>query len=103
MNHREKSIFRILVIPVSLISLAVTAFTFIILAPQEDLKAKYDYNDFESTQDCKICHPGFYEQWAQSMMSQAYTHHWDEIEYFDLAVAHAKSRISVCNNGRKIC
>ncbi len=24
------------------------------------------------------------------MMSQAYTHHWDEIEYFDLAVAHAE-------------
>ena len=26
------------------------------------------------------------------MMSQAYTHHWDEIEYFDLAVAHAKAK-----------
>ncbi|MCK7537336.1 MAG: hypothetical protein MZV63_43445 [Marinilabiliales bacterium] len=24
------------------------------------------------------------------MMSQAYTHHWDEIEYFDLAVPHAE-------------
>jgi len=23
-------------------------------------------------------------------MSQAYTHHWDEIEYFDLAVQHAR-------------
>ena len=24
------------------------------------------------------------------MMSQAYTHHWDEIEYFELAVPHAE-------------
>ncbi len=24
------------------------------------------------------------------MMSQAYTHHWDEIEYFNLAVPHAE-------------
>ena len=24
------------------------------------------------------------------MMSQAYTHHWDEIEYFKLAVPHAE-------------
>jgi formate-dependent nitrite reductase cytochrome c552 subunit len=26
------------------------------------------------------------------MMSQAYTHNWDEIEYFDLAVAHSKAK-----------
>ncbi len=26
------------------------------------------------------------------MMSQAYTHEWDEIEYFNLAVAHAKAK-----------
>ncbi len=36
--------------------------------------------------------PGIYEQWSQAMMSQAYTHHWDEIEYFDLAVAHAAAK-----------
>ncbi len=36
------------------------------------------------------CHPGIYEQWSQAMMSQAYTHHWDEIEYFNLAVPHAE-------------
>ena len=28
-------------------------------------------------------------------MSQAYTHHWDEIEYFDLAVAHAEVKPSL--------
>jgi hypothetical protein len=55
---------------------------------QEDLKWKYTYKDFESAKKCRTCHPGIYEQWSQAMMSQAYTHEWDEIEYFDLAVAH---------------
>ncbi|MGB5106052.1 MAG: multiheme c-type cytochrome [Candidatus Zixiibacteriota bacterium] len=36
------------------------------------------------------CHVGFYQQWRQSMMSQSYTHAWDEIEYFKLAVPHAE-------------
>jgi hypothetical protein len=58
---------------------------------QVDLKGKYAYKDFESARKCGSCHPGIYEQWKQAMMSQAYTHHWDEIEYFDLAVAHAEA------------
>ncbi len=57
----------------------------------EDPKGKNKFKDFESASKCKTCHPGIYEQWTQAMMSQAYTHHWDEIEYFDLAVAHAKA------------
>jgi hypothetical protein len=56
--------------------------------PQESQKGKYAYKDFESASKCKTCHPGIYEQWSQAMMSQAFTHHWDEIEYYDLAVAH---------------
>lgn len=92
MVNRKKFQNRVLIISISVISLVFIAFTFIILASQEDLKAKYSYEDFESARDCQICHPGFYEQWSQSMMSQAYTHHWDEIEYFDLAVAHAKAK-----------
>lgn len=47
------------------------------------------YADYERPQVCQSCHNDFYRQWKQSMMSQAYTHHWDEIEYFDLAVAHS--------------
>ncbi|HLN54384.1 MAG TPA: multiheme c-type cytochrome [Bacteroidales bacterium] len=61
-------------------------------ASQEDLKGKYKLKDFESARKCKSCHPAIYEQWTQAMMSQAYTHHWDEIEYFDLAVAHANAK-----------
>lgn len=58
----------------------------------ENPRGKYRIRDFESSGKCKTCHPGIYEQWSQSMMSQAFTHPWDEIEYFDLAVAHAKAR-----------
>lgn len=49
------------------------------------------YDDFEKPKACGAsCHVDFYRQWEQSMMSQAYTHHWDEIEYFKLAVPHAE-------------
>jgi len=59
---------------------------------QESLKSRFDVKDFETARKCGSCHPGTYQQWSQAMMSQAYTHHWDEIEYFDLAVAHAAAR-----------
>ncbi len=49
-----------------------------------------NYSDFEKPEACYSCHVDIYMQWTQAMMSQAYTHHWDEIEYFDLAVAHAE-------------
>lgn len=49
------------------------------------------YDDFETPESCGAsCHVDFYQQWKQAMMSQAYTHHWDEIEYFKLAVPHAE-------------
>ncbi len=60
-------------------------------APSGDaLLGTQKYEQFEKAETCRSCHPDFYEQWKQAMMSQAYTHHWDEIEYFDLAVAHAE-------------
>ncbi|MBD3299548.1 MAG: hypothetical protein GF341_12890, partial [candidate division Zixibacteria bacterium] len=43
------------------------------------------YDDYETPAFCgSSCHTSFYRQWEQAMMSQAYTHHWDEIEYFKL-------------------
>lgn len=53
-------------------------------------KGTKSYSDFENSKVCKSCHVDIYEQWKQAMMSQAYTHHWDEIEYFQLAVEHGK-------------
>jgi hypothetical protein len=71
--------------------LLLSAFWMRMRPVQEDLKGKYNYKDFESSKKCRTCHPGFYEQWSQAMMSQAYTHEWDEIEYFNLAVAHSNA------------
>ena len=49
------------------------------------------YSDFQTPQFCGTsCHGDIFQQWKQAMMSQAYTHHWDEIEYFKLAVPHAE-------------
>lgn len=49
------------------------------------------YDDFQTPKFCGTsCHTDIYQQWMQAMMSQAYTHHWDEIEYFNLAVPHAE-------------
>lgn len=48
------------------------------------------YDAFDTPQNCGECHTGIYQQWQQAMMSQSYTHHWDEIEYFALAVPHAE-------------
>lgn len=48
------------------------------------------YPDFERPEACRQCHVDIYQQWRQAMMAQAYVHHWDEIEYFKLAVPHAE-------------
>ncbi|RMF54855.1 MAG: hypothetical protein D6748_15920 [Calditrichaeota bacterium] len=56
----------------------------------EEAFGKFSYDQFEKPEACKSCHVDFYYQWQQAMMSQAYTHEWDEIEYFKLAVPHAE-------------
>ena len=48
------------------------------------------YDKYAQPNECQDCHVDIYQQWNQSMMSIAYTHHWDEIEYFNLAVPHAE-------------
>ena len=47
------------------------------------------YDNYERPAACATCHVDIARQHEQAMMSQAYTHHWDEIEYFELAVPHA--------------
>ena len=47
------------------------------------------YEDYEKPQTCAACHADIARQHEQAMMSQAFTHAWDEIEYFELAVPHA--------------
>ena len=54
------------------------------------LLGKYKYDQFKKPDRCGSCHSVIYEQWRQGMHSQAYSHHWDEIEYFELAVPQAR-------------
>ena len=48
------------------------------------------YEDYEKPAACAQCHVDISRQHEQAMMAQAFTHHWDEIEYFELAVPHAE-------------
>jgi len=47
------------------------------------------YESFEADSLCAECHVDIAAQHAQSMMSQSFTHPWDEIEYFELALPHS--------------
>ena len=73
------------------------------LSGGEDARGSRSYEDYEKPGTCASCHTSIYRQWRQAMMSQSYTHHWDEIEYFDLAVEHAekdpsfKDAVDGCN------
>lgn len=60
-------------------------------AVADDKLGSKTYDQFDKPEYCGAsCHVDFYRQWQQAMMSQSYTHHWDEIEYFELAVPHAE-------------
>ncbi len=61
----------------------------------DDAHGNYSYDDFQKPTVCRACHVDIFEQWSQAMMSQAYTHEWDEIEYFMLAVPHAEKDAKV--------
>lgn len=47
------------------------------------------YEKFESDSACAACHGDFVRQHHQALMSQSFTHPWDEIEYFELALPHS--------------
>ncbi|MGC9342615.1 MAG: NapC/NirT family cytochrome c [Bacteroidales bacterium] len=61
----------------------------------EQKKNNYKYEDFKTPEYCNQCHDLFFQQWDQAMMSDAYNHEWDEIEYFKLAVAHSENDTSM--------
>ncbi len=51
---------------------------------------KFKYEDFKKPSNCGMCHKEIYQEWQQSMMSHSFTHKWDEVEYFELALPHSK-------------
>lgn len=61
----------------------------------EEALGQYPYESFKSPKVCASCHVDIARQHEQAMMSQAYVHPWDEIEYFELAVRHAEKEAKV--------
>jgi nitrate/TMAO reductase-like tetraheme cytochrome c subunit len=47
------------------------------------------YEAYERPPACASCHVDIARQHEQALMSQSFTHAWDEIEYFELALPHA--------------
>ncbi len=73
------------------LSAALLLSSYIFFNASKSGEGSFSYDKFETPKYCgTTCHGDFFRQWQQSMMSQAYTHHWDEIEYFNLAVPHAE-------------
>ncbi len=50
----------------------------------------FSYHDFKKPSTCRGCHNTIYQEWNQSLMSQAYSHEWDQAEYFRLALPQAQ-------------
>lgn len=74
-----------------LLALTVIGFAFAIVSAGSPEEGSMPYDRFDTPKYCGTsCHTDIYHQWTQSMMSHAYTHHWDEIEYFELAVPHSE-------------
>ena len=103
--YRRPSLLTLLGVAIWLATVAVAeAATVTGILPESELQAipagdaahgKFSYEDFQTARQCKSCHVDIYQQWSQAMMSQAYVHHWDEIEYFELAVPHAERKPKV--------
>ncbi len=50
----------------------------------------HKYEDFTKPTKCRMCHKDIYQEWQQNLMSQSFTHAWDQVEYFKLALPHSK-------------
>jgi len=61
------------------------------------LESVYIYSEFDSPDTCGACHDGIYLDWKRSLMSISYTHEWNEIEYFQLALPHSLKLDEIAN------
>lgn len=65
------------------------------LAAEGEKEGAYNYADFTEDAACASCHVDIARQHEQALMSQSYTHHWDEVEYFSLALPHSQKEEKV--------
>ncbi|RMG48554.1 MAG: hypothetical protein D6718_01595 [Acidobacteria bacterium] len=65
------------------------------VAPAAGGEGSVPYDQFDPDTACAECHTDIAGQYRQAMMSQAFVHPWDEIEYFELALPHARKNPQV--------
>lgn len=51
---------------------------------------RFTYDDFGDPKQCSVCHQAIQQEWQQSLMSRSFTHPWDEVEYFRLALPQSQ-------------
>lgn len=61
----------------------------------EEAMGTIPYERFAETAACATCHIDIGMQHEQALMSQCFTHPWDEIEYFKLALPHSEKEPKV--------
>ena len=60
----------------------IIAVCFIHLPPRHAAElGEFTYDDFSNPKQCSMCHREIYQEWQQSLMSQSFTHPWDDIEF----------------------
>ncbi len=52
---------------------------------------RFAYDDFGDPKQCSVCHQEIHQEWQQSLMSESFTHPWDEVEYFRLALPQSQN------------
>ncbi len=70
----------------SFLILLFTLSLYLIFAAQ---MGKFKYGDFSKPKKCGMCHRQIYQEWSESLMAKSFTHRWDDVEYFKLALPHA--------------
>lgn len=81
-------------VPVLALALAMALAVAFAAGPTEP-KAEHSYDDFVPSDECAVCHVDIARQHEQALMAQSFTHGWDEIEYFELALPHARKEPKV--------
>ena len=51
---------------------------------------KFKKEQFRKPSTCSGCHKEIYNEWKQTLMAKSYTHPWDQVEYFKLALPHSE-------------
>ncbi|OAG28397.1 multiheme c-type cytochrome [Thermodesulfatator autotrophicus] len=69
--------------------LIVASFLLLVSQTMAAEMGKFKYGDFKKPQKCGACHREIYKEWQESLMAKSFTHEWDQVEYFKLALPHA--------------